>query len=80
MLVREESAKCGQAFHFLPQSTVSRTLLCRVVSGIGVTLIQPVYYSSMFSGDKVYVYQDDFDRSELQFDIVELESTYVFTF
>jgi hypothetical protein len=33
-----------------------------VVSGIGVTLIQPVYYSSMFSRDKVYGYQDDFDR------------------
>jgi hypothetical protein len=49
-----------------------------VVSGIGVTLIQPVYYSSMFSRDKVYGYQDDFDRSVLQFDIVELESTFVF--
>jgi len=43
-----------------------------------VTLIQPVYYSSMFSRDKVYGYQDDFDRSVLQFDIVELESTFVF--
>lgn len=43
-----------------------------------MTLIQPVYYSSMFSRDKVYGYQDDFDRSVLQFDIVELESTFVF--
>ncbi|XP_010463488.1 PREDICTED: probable starch synthase 4, chloroplastic/amyloplastic isoform X2 [Camelina sativa] len=33
-----------------------------VVSGIGVTLIQPVYYSSMFNRDKVYGYTDDFDR------------------
>ncbi|XP_006280375.2 probable starch synthase 4, chloroplastic/amyloplastic [Capsella rubella] len=33
-----------------------------VVSGIGVTLIQPLYYSSMFSRDKVYGYTDDFDR------------------
>ncbi|XP_010444581.1 PREDICTED: probable starch synthase 4, chloroplastic/amyloplastic isoform X1 [Camelina sativa] len=33
-----------------------------VVCGIGVTLIQPVYYSSMFSRDKVYGYTDDFDR------------------
>ncbi|KAL1196438.1 putative starch synthase 4, chloroplastic/amyloplastic [Cardamine amara subsp. amara] len=33
-----------------------------VVSGIGVTLIQPVYYSSMFNRDEVYGYPDDFDR------------------
>lgn len=49
--------------------------LCRVVSGIGVTLIQPVYYSSMFSRDKEYGYPDDFDRSVLQFDVIELESS-----
>ncbi|CAH8364084.1 unnamed protein product [Eruca vesicaria subsp. sativa] len=33
-----------------------------VVSGIGVTLIQPLYYGSMFSRDKVYGYPDDVDR------------------
>ncbi|CAA7034662.1 unnamed protein product [Microthlaspi erraticum] len=33
-----------------------------VVSGIGVTLIQPLYYVSMFSRDKVYGYPDDVDR------------------
>ncbi|CAH2043305.1 unnamed protein product, partial [Thlaspi arvense] len=33
-----------------------------VVSGIGVTLIQPLYYVSMFSRDKVYGYPDDIDR------------------
>lgn len=36
--------------------------VCRVVSGIGVTLIQPLYYVSMFSRDKVYGYPDDVDR------------------
>ncbi|XP_006393996.2 probable starch synthase 4, chloroplastic/amyloplastic isoform X2 [Eutrema salsugineum] len=33
-----------------------------VVSGIGVTLIQPLYNVSMFSRDKVYGYPDDIDR------------------
>uniref|UniRef100_A0A1J3I870 starch synthase n=1 Tax=Noccaea caerulescens TaxID=107243 RepID=A0A1J3I870_NOCCA len=33
-----------------------------VVSGIGVTLIQPLYYVSMFSRDKVYGYPDNIDR------------------
>ncbi|XP_019056272.1 PREDICTED: probable starch synthase 4, chloroplastic/amyloplastic isoform X3 [Tarenaya hassleriana] len=33
-----------------------------VVCGIGVTLVQPLYYSSFFSRDKVYGYSDDFDR------------------
>ncbi|CAF2088242.1 unnamed protein product, partial [Brassica napus] len=33
-----------------------------VVSGVGVTLIQPLYYGSMFSRDKVYGYPDDVDR------------------
>ncbi|KAH0892339.1 hypothetical protein HID58_054768 [Brassica napus] len=33
-----------------------------VVSGVGVTFIQPLYYSSMFSRDKVYGYPDDVDR------------------
>lgn len=28
-----------------------------------MTLIQPVYYGSMFSRDKVYGYSDDVDRS-----------------
>ncbi|KAL2241479.1 UNVERIFIED_CONTAM: putative starch synthase 4, chloroplastic/amyloplastic [Sesamum indicum] len=33
-----------------------------VVYGIGVTFIQPVYYSSLFSHDKVYGYSNDFER------------------
>ncbi|KFK28237.1 hypothetical protein AALP_AA8G490200 [Arabis alpina] len=33
-----------------------------VVSGIGVTLIQPLYYVSMFTRDRVYGYPDDVDR------------------
>ncbi|KAL0377970.1 UNVERIFIED_CONTAM: putative starch synthase 4, chloroplastic/amyloplastic [Sesamum radiatum] len=34
----------------------------KVVYGIGVTFIQPVYYSSLFSHDKVYGYSNDFER------------------
>ncbi|KAK4393532.1 putative starch synthase 4, chloroplastic/amyloplastic [Sesamum angolense] len=33
-----------------------------VVYGIGVTFIQPVHYSSLFSHDKVYGYSNDFER------------------
>ncbi|XP_042026353.1 probable starch synthase 4, chloroplastic/amyloplastic isoform X1 [Salvia splendens] len=33
-----------------------------VVYGIGVTFIEPVYYSSFFSHDKVYGYSNDFER------------------
>ncbi|KZV35636.1 starch synthase V precursor [Dorcoceras hygrometricum] len=33
-----------------------------VVCGIGVTFIQPVYYSSLFSQEKVYGYPNDFER------------------
>lgn len=33
-----------------------------VVYGIGVTLIQPLYYSSFFSREKIYGYSDDFER------------------
>ncbi|KAL0332394.1 UNVERIFIED_CONTAM: putative starch synthase 4, chloroplastic/amyloplastic [Sesamum calycinum] len=36
-----------------------------VVHGIGVTFIQPVYYSSLFSHDKVYGYSNDFERDTL---------------
>ncbi|CAI9777718.1 unnamed protein product [Fraxinus pennsylvanica] len=33
-----------------------------VVHGIGVTFIQPVYYSSFFSQERVYGYSNDFER------------------
>lgn len=33
-----------------------------VVRGIGVSLIQPLYYSSFFSREKLYGYSDDFER------------------
>ncbi|KAJ4714627.1 Starch synthase, chloroplastic/amyloplastic [Melia azedarach] len=33
-----------------------------VVSGIGVTFIQPLYYPSFFSRERVYGYSDDFER------------------
>ncbi|KAK9285332.1 hypothetical protein L1049_024523 [Liquidambar formosana] len=33
-----------------------------VVYGIGVTFIQPLYYSSFFSRERVYGYSDDFER------------------
>ncbi|KAJ6680475.1 UDP-GLYCOSYLTRANSFERASE SUPERFAMILY PROTEIN [Salix purpurea] len=34
-----------------------------IVHGIGVTLIQPLYYSSFFDRERVYGYSDDFERS-----------------
>ncbi|XP_042026354.1 probable starch synthase 4, chloroplastic/amyloplastic isoform X2 [Salvia splendens] len=37
-------------------------ILPKVVYGIGVTFIEPVYYSSFFSHDKVYGYSNDFER------------------
>ncbi|KAL1537020.1 starch synthase [Salvia divinorum] len=37
-------------------------ILPKVVYGIGVTFIEPVYYSSFFSHDKVYGYLNDFER------------------
>lgn len=37
-------------------------LLYRVVCGIGVTFIQPVYYSSLFSHERIYGYPNDFER------------------
>ncbi|XP_038996911.1 probable starch synthase 4, chloroplastic/amyloplastic [Hibiscus syriacus] len=33
-----------------------------VVYGIGVTFIQPLYYSSFFNRDRIYDYSDDFER------------------
>ncbi|XP_057983646.1 probable starch synthase 4, chloroplastic/amyloplastic [Malania oleifera] len=33
-----------------------------VVHGIGVTLLQPLYYSSFFSRERIYGYSDDFER------------------
>ncbi|XP_075475678.1 putative starch synthase 4, chloroplastic/amyloplastic isoform X2 [Primulina tabacum] len=33
-----------------------------VVYGIGVTFIQPVYYSSLFSHERIYGYPNDFER------------------
>ncbi|KAI4328086.1 hypothetical protein L6164_020473 [Bauhinia variegata] len=33
-----------------------------VVCGIGVTLIEPLYYSPFFSREKIYGYSDDFER------------------
>ncbi|KAL5143180.1 putative starch synthase 4, chloroplastic/amyloplastic [Glycine soja] len=36
-----------------------------VVFGIGVTLIEPKYYSSFFSREMIYGYPDDFERVEL---------------
>ncbi|KAM1818804.1 hypothetical protein ACFX11_000561 [Malus domestica] len=33
-----------------------------IVYGIGVTLIQPVYYSSFFNRERLYGYSDDFER------------------
>lgn len=38
------------------------SLLYRVVYGIGVTFIEPLYYSSFFSREKVYGYSNDFER------------------
>lgn len=34
----------------------------RVVYGIGVTFVQPVYYSSFFSRERIYGYGNDFER------------------
>lgn len=36
--------------------------LSSVVSGIGVTFIQPLHYSSFFNRESVYGYSDDFER------------------
>ncbi|KAK7273976.1 hypothetical protein RIF29_15045 [Crotalaria pallida] len=36
-----------------------------VVYGIGVTLIEPVYYSSFFNREMIYGYPDDFERDKL---------------
>ncbi|KAL8472779.1 hypothetical protein ACS0TY_029847 [Phlomoides rotata] len=33
-----------------------------IVKGIGVTFIQPIYYSSFFSHEKIYGYPNDFER------------------
>ncbi|KAJ7953465.1 Starch synthase, chloroplastic/amyloplastic [Quillaja saponaria] len=33
-----------------------------VIYGIGVTLIEPLYYSSFFNREKIYGYSDDFER------------------
>ncbi|XP_031385466.1 probable starch synthase 4, chloroplastic/amyloplastic isoform X2 [Punica granatum] len=33
-----------------------------VIYGIGVTFIEPLYYSSFFNRDRVYGYSDDFER------------------
>ncbi|XVF59170.1 hypothetical protein PTKIN_Ptkin07bG0254100 [Pterospermum kingtungense] len=33
-----------------------------VIYGIGVTFIQPLYFSSFFSRDRIYDYPDDFER------------------
>lgn len=43
----------------------------RVVYGIGVTFIEPVYYSSFFSHTKVYGYSNDFER------FVEFDSSFI---
>ncbi|XP_048426539.1 probable starch synthase 4, chloroplastic/amyloplastic isoform X2 [Pyrus x bretschneideri] len=37
-------------------------ILPNIVYGIGVTLIQPVYYSSFFNRERLYGYSDDFER------------------
>ncbi|KAJ6906908.1 LOW QUALITY PROTEIN: starch synthase 4 [Populus alba x Populus x berolinensis] len=37
-------------------------ILPNIVHGIGVTLIQPLYYSSFFDRERVYGYSDDFER------------------
>ncbi|KAH9712519.1 glyco-transf 5 domain-containing protein [Citrus sinensis] len=37
-------------------------ILPNVVSGIGVTFIQPLHYSSFFNRESVYGYSDDFER------------------
>lgn len=36
---------------------------CRIVCGIGVTLIEPIFFLSFFSREKIYGYSDDFERS-----------------
>ncbi|KAF8017560.1 hypothetical protein BT93_H2669 [Corymbia citriodora subsp. variegata] len=33
-----------------------------IVHGIGVTLIEPIFFSSFFSREKIYGYSDDFER------------------
>ncbi|XP_052196115.1 probable starch synthase 4, chloroplastic/amyloplastic [Diospyros lotus] len=33
-----------------------------VLYGIGITFIQPIYYSSFFNGERVYGYSNDFER------------------
>ncbi|XP_010023404.2 glycogen synthase isoform X2 [Eucalyptus grandis] len=33
-----------------------------IVRGIGVTLIEPIFFSSFFSREKIYGYSDDFER------------------
>ncbi|KAI3423137.1 Glyco_transf_5 domain-containing protein [Psidium guajava] len=33
-----------------------------IVCGIGVTLIEPIFFSSFFSREKIYGYSDDFER------------------
>ncbi|KAH9712525.1 glyco-transf 5 domain-containing protein [Citrus sinensis] len=47
----------------LIQSTLTFSCsLSSVVSGIGVTFIQPLHYSSFFNRESVYGYSDDFER------------------
>ncbi|CAN8251505.1 unnamed protein product [Cochlearia groenlandica] len=52
----------GDAYSYFNGQLHANRIWNGVVCGIGVTLIQPLYYMSMFSRDKVYGYPDDFDR------------------
>ncbi|KAL4609848.1 hypothetical protein ACB092_08G010400 [Castanea dentata] len=56
-----QQIKAGFYSYFNCQQNGNR-IWTGVVSGIGVSFIEPLYYSSFFKREKVYGYLDDFER------------------
>ncbi|EYU44542.1 hypothetical protein MIMGU_mgv11b018884mg [Erythranthe guttata] len=52
----------SQFYSFFDGQLHGNRIWTGTVYGIGVTFIEPVYYSSFFSQDKVYGYSNDFER------------------
>ncbi|ESR39426.1 glyco-transf 5 domain-containing protein [Citrus sinensis] len=57
--LREIKAECYSYFN---GQLHANKIWIGVVSGIGVTFIQPLHYSSFFNRESVYGYSDDFER------------------
>lgn len=57
--LREIKAECYSYFN---GQLHANKIWIGVVSGIGVTFIQPLHYSSFFDRESVYSYSDDFER------------------